>query len=361
MDKIKSIHYLRGIAAILVVCFHIRGYINGVYAQENLGDLLFFSGASGVDLFFIISGFIIAMSSDRTKDSFLPFIIKRLFRIYPVFICTLLLFVVINNNYSLSEIAMSLLFIHRDYHAEAPFFGYNILYPAWTLTYEIYFYIIFCISLTISKKHVILLSSFLLLSPVFLYQLFINGSVSLSANLSLKVAPSFLNALVNIQSSPMIIEFVYGMILYIFFKCQISLKHVGIISSTLIIIYISMFFSGYRFGYGPINFGIWALFLFVGCVLWEKINNIKDYAILNALGDYSYSIYLTHAVVLSVLTKYERSIPIYNSGGGFSKIIFTIACIVIVSYVLFNYIEKPGINIGRVIIKKIKIRCNNKI
>ncbi|HBE5860281.1 TPA: acyltransferase, partial [Escherichia coli] len=76
MDKIKTIHYLRGIAALLVVCFHIREYINGVYAQQNLGDLLFLSGASGVDLFFIISGFIIAMSTDKKHETTRTFIIK---------------------------------------------------------------------------------------------------------------------------------------------------------------------------------------------------------------------------------------------------------------------------------------------
>lgn len=66
-EKVNSIHYLRGIAALMVVFYHLKARLNDVYAQENLGDLLFNSGAFGVDLFFVISGFIICYATDR-KD-----------------------------------------------------------------------------------------------------------------------------------------------------------------------------------------------------------------------------------------------------------------------------------------------------
>lgn len=52
MKKVKSIHYLRGVAALLVVAYHNKQYLNEVYAQKDLGDLLFISGGFGVDLFF---------------------------------------------------------------------------------------------------------------------------------------------------------------------------------------------------------------------------------------------------------------------------------------------------------------------
>lgn len=49
--KVNSIHYLRGFAALMVVFYHLKANLNNVYAQDNLGDLLFNSGAFGVDLF----------------------------------------------------------------------------------------------------------------------------------------------------------------------------------------------------------------------------------------------------------------------------------------------------------------------
>ncbi|MBM7202884.1 acyltransferase family protein, partial [Citrobacter freundii] len=65
MNKLNSIQFLRGFAAVFVVAFHFRVALNDVYAQTNLGDLLFSNGAFGVDLFFVISGFIIHYSTMR--------------------------------------------------------------------------------------------------------------------------------------------------------------------------------------------------------------------------------------------------------------------------------------------------------
>ena len=45
------IQALRGVAALLVVLFHYRGYLDGVYTQTNLGTLLFGQGYMGVDIF----------------------------------------------------------------------------------------------------------------------------------------------------------------------------------------------------------------------------------------------------------------------------------------------------------------------
>ncbi|NSL37173.1 acyltransferase, partial [Citrobacter werkmanii] len=83
-----SLQYLRGIASLLVVLYHARGEISNVYAQSNLGELLFGNGYIGVDLFFMISGFVIMLSTEKDKSSF-SFIIKRLFRIYPVYLVCL--------------------------------------------------------------------------------------------------------------------------------------------------------------------------------------------------------------------------------------------------------------------------------
>ena len=51
-NKIQSIHLLRGIAGISVVLYHFKGYLNGVYAQKDLGQILFGSGAFWSRIFF---------------------------------------------------------------------------------------------------------------------------------------------------------------------------------------------------------------------------------------------------------------------------------------------------------------------
>ncbi|WRY23622.1 acyltransferase family protein [Escherichia coli] len=83
MKKVKSIHYLRGVAALLVVAYHNKQYLNEVYAQKDLGDLLFISGGFGVDLFFIISGFIIMLSSQKRNKFPINFMTEAFFQDLP--------------------------------------------------------------------------------------------------------------------------------------------------------------------------------------------------------------------------------------------------------------------------------------
>ena len=84
MKKIVSIHYLRGIAALLVVAYHNKTSGYEGLSKENYFEYLFKGGAFGVDLFFIISGFIIAYSTQKSnKHNLIDFAIKRTFRIYP--------------------------------------------------------------------------------------------------------------------------------------------------------------------------------------------------------------------------------------------------------------------------------------
>ncbi|MBZ6397130.1 MULTISPECIES: acyltransferase family protein [Pantoea] len=86
MNRIQSIHYLRGIAALLVVAYHNRSFSYEHYTGENWTEVLFQGGAFGVDLFFLISGFIIAYSTRRAEHSHLSdYVLRRFFRIYPVF------------------------------------------------------------------------------------------------------------------------------------------------------------------------------------------------------------------------------------------------------------------------------------
>ncbi|MBG4729017.1 acyltransferase [Pseudomonas aeruginosa] len=86
-----GIQYLRGIAALIVVLFHFRFVLDNVYAEKALGSNLLGGGAVGVDIFFMISGFIIvfATKSKRAANP-LDFAARRIFRIYPLLILTMI-------------------------------------------------------------------------------------------------------------------------------------------------------------------------------------------------------------------------------------------------------------------------------
>lgn len=354
MDKIKSIHYLRGIAALLVVAFHLRGVLNGVYAQSDIGDRLFVSGASGVDIFFIISGFIISLSTVRSeKHNALNYIIKRFFRVYPVLLISLVVFCLIIKTPEVSDLIKSALLLHLNYGMEAPLFGYSLILPAWTLTYEVYFYLIFLISMAISHRFRVLICSAILLAQFIVLQLFFNGELKFSGADSILLTDSSLPfGFLKLMSSPMLLEFIYGMLLFELRHLLKRIPNVKLLAFICVSFFVCAFFSRYRFFYGPVNFGLWAIVLVFGVLAYESQNRIKESSVLNVLGDISYSLYLTHVIVINAIKIHFPEMPIYNMGNGLPKFMFVIAICIVVAYFSHLYIEKPFIKIGRNLLRK---------
>ncbi|MEM8322497.1 acyltransferase, partial [Morganella morganii] len=83
--NLDYIQALRAIAAMLVVLCHARDFLKGT-EYEKIAHNLFWPGAFGVDLFFIISGFIIVYTSyNYNKNDTLKFIKKRFLRVWPLY------------------------------------------------------------------------------------------------------------------------------------------------------------------------------------------------------------------------------------------------------------------------------------
>ena len=84
---------LRGIASIAVVLFHFTfGYDNGL-KSFNANHIYFTYGRMGVQLFFLISGFVILMTLDNSKN-IKDFVISRFSRLYPSYWCSILFTVI---------------------------------------------------------------------------------------------------------------------------------------------------------------------------------------------------------------------------------------------------------------------------
>ena len=146
-ERIAVIEAMRGIASISVACFHF-----GVPLATALPQTLTSFGWLGVDVFFVISGFVIPLSlygrKYRTKD-FPAFLLRRLVRLEPPYIVSIVLTIVLwhlsaaapqfagyEPAYSFAQIGFHLLYL-------IPLTGYEWLGPNyWSLTYEFVFYII---------------------------------------------------------------------------------------------------------------------------------------------------------------------------------------------------------------------------
>lgn len=355
---ILSIQYLRGIASLLVVLFHYKFVLNDTYAQKDIGDLMFGNGYLGVDLFFMISGFVILASTEKDK-SCSSFAIKRFFRIYPVYLFCLISYCVLMS-ISFTEgmkFIKAIFLINLDYNAEAPWFGFSIVYTAWTLTYEIVFYLIFMISMTISHKYRSVVCSLIILSLYLILNLSFNDGIHLSPNPSINL-PAILDnfGLLKILASPMMIEFIIGMMLYNAFsiikKSELKTKGRNQVLLIGILFIIYFYSSGYNGGHGIVNVGFYCLVL-LSCVLYFEVKGgmafIKP---LNFLGNISYSLYLIHPVVMDALHTYSMTFPSYAKTQGFSKLLYMMSVSIIISALMYKYIELPFFSFARKIINK---------
>lgn len=97
-QRIYELDVFRGLAAISVVLFHYTTKYSEIYDSYDTNSLFNFSyGHYGVQLFFIISGFVIFMTINKIKTG-LDFVYKRFIRLYPIFwICLIITFFITTN------------------------------------------------------------------------------------------------------------------------------------------------------------------------------------------------------------------------------------------------------------------------
>lgn len=353
-NKLYSIQAMRGIAALLVVLFHSRVYLNNVYSQSNLGDLLFSFGYLGVDLFFIISGFIITHATyNKTQDSGFKYISKRLFRIYPAYIVALALLCVmrgldfssfqLTGGYTLENIIKSLFFIPLNFDAQGPYYGYSLLIVAWTLTYEVIFYAIFFIGMSINHRFRAAITSVLIIS-CYIITCIVNKNFELDPR-----HYTYNIKFIEIVANPIMLNFVLGMVAYYIFNKSIKIKHKTILPASYITLSISILLlaSGKFTGHGINKFGIISFLGFMSIVFMIESSNTQIHKWLLFLGNISYSLYLSHVVIILSLEKYKTSFPLIGETEGFSKVIGILIYSLILSSLMFYFVEKPSTKILR--------------
>ncbi len=171
--KLNNIQILRGISALLVCCFHFRETIN--LPGLNLGDILFNKGSIGVPVFFIISGFIMAFTTQRinfSRDSFQQitlFYKRRVIRIVPLYYLLTFAIMIPGGSFflyfhgaGLYELIHSLLFLPTK--KEFP-----VLFLGWSLNFEMFFYLIFGLSLFFKEKRYYFIVGFFILATMLGY------------------------------------------------------------------------------------------------------------------------------------------------------------------------------------------------
>src|SRR6266478_6157802 len=152
---IRPIQYLRGIAAMMVVWHHALGQIA---LSHQLTDLPPFGGY-GVDLFFVISGFIMLVTTWDKPITPVEFIKHRIRRVVPLYwLATSLMvvgaiaapFMFKTLKWDAAALTKSLLFVPYE-NLSFPGTISPLLVPGWSLNYEMFFYAIFALLLLVGR------------------------------------------------------------------------------------------------------------------------------------------------------------------------------------------------------------------
>lgn len=367
--KLDGIQCLRAFAVMIVVFSHFSIIINDLAGISGPINILTQNSPYAVDLFFFISGFIIVYTTKGNIPNrvvrFSDFAIKRILRIFPVYyICfaAFVLFVVIHDNYNsvgnikFNEIIKSFLLVPLNPYDKPPFYGYSLIVPAWTITYEVYFYIIFSITLLITSRYRAIVCSAILLIISILLQINFNGSFTIDAQSATITNGEHLSRFV-FASNPIIFDFIIGMFIAEFFNSPYHKKIdslMNILAPAFLCFGLASFVSMFRYGYGLTHGAIGALFLFISVLYYDFSGKISYPRSLVYIGNISYSLYMSHVVTINIADRYSNALFVYTQSLGWRRYFVVIAISITVAVIMNKLIEKPSTAIAKKLITKIK-------
>lgn len=346
LSKFAYIDSLRGIAVILVFLIHITFFLPVIKASlpSMLETALALGQFGGVELFFIVSGFTLFRSFDiRSKieeNAEKNFMIRRFFRIAPAYYFALIVAFIASKFFPIMPIKFSNLICHLLFISTV---NNNILFVEWTIFVEICFYImlpfIFNNLFEYKKINLLLLITFII-----------------------SVMTYFLPHKISIHLLPIkwFYIFIMGGLLYKYFKTyKIDNKYEGLLTlGTIFLLAIMLLANGNTiFNYFIYIFVSINMFLFFILIQNEKRNklwNLLDNRFLRYIGKISFSIYLTHLLIIKYITMFiiYNKCPFFGIWAFISISLFAFILSVIISHIMFKTIEEPAINFSKKLISQ---------
>ncbi len=297
LGRVETLEALRGVAALLVVLYHLQ-YIFEVKAGIVPFGGLFGSGDRGVDLFFVLSGFIIMTTHMRDIGSsvrLLPYLYKRSCRIFPsVWIMTLVAAALYADHFGGADKAAKL----EPWSVVAsalllPQNGPALVNVTWTLKYEVFFYAVFAL-LIVSRRFG--------LSVLLAWQ----GVIVLTAAGMLH----WVNPVAAFYVRPLCLEFGIGMFCaWLVLRQDLRMRAVFSSGCLLAVGLIGfaggLLYEALRVSHGleaarVVVFGGSSGTMILGLTRLERDGHIRAPALLAALGSVSYAVYLVHYSVITL-------------------------------------------------------------
>lgn len=293
--QIDALQLLRAVAVTLVALEH-SGQTLDAMGIGGVPDL----GAFGIDIFFVISGFILSLTVIKSRatpgfEAMWEFIKRRLIRIYPIYwvIALLTLFRLTLSHQILRHNYIPAFFLLPGLHSalSPAIFSYS-----WTMTFEMLFYVVLGLILFGTTRKAV---------PVLIVLLSISGSAGMFVNIC--------HPLVILACNPLLLEFVFGAVLaqmYVRYGHRRWIGRVLTVAGAVSALYLGKQHS-LSIAYGPAmifsnagvyarvaTWGVSAAALVAGMVFWSPSMKSAPARWSVLTGNASYSAYLVSALVL---------------------------------------------------------------
>ncbi len=290
-NNLVSLQALRAGAAISVSLVHLN--LISVMLQGGSNErATLYPLASGVDLFFVISGFIMVYSSGQLfgkSDSLYIFFMRRIARVVPIYWLTMSIDLFLERKpLSLTNLFGSYFFVPfmESDGSIVPLYGVG-----WTLNFEMFFYCVFSIMIMFRRSIAILGVSTVLFSMMVLENLLQTPPIP-----------------VIFWSDPIVFEFIFGMLLAVIYRRGIRLP-LPICLAMIVAGVCAVWWpspsmpplgwwvspSGSRF----LFWGIPATMVVAGAILQRRSLPFAVPRPIEILGNASYSVYLVHILVFN--------------------------------------------------------------
>lgn len=306
------IQILRFVAAAAVVFYHAQLTVMSYFKDVSF-NVVYEMGVYGVDLFFVISGFIIVYIGSTRETSAPIFAKRRIKRIVPFYwIMTFATFFLThipglarNEVSSPLHLLQSLFFMSWVNGPET----YPVLNVGWTLEFEMFFYVIAALAMATASRRWLVAGLFML------------GLVLVGHGTSFFLL------------NPIMIEFVFGMTVGAFLFDRRNFAWL-LAATSFVLVTLPVTGAAWR---------VWAIGLpaagLIALAIALDLRKVYRGKILPELGNASYSIYLTHVIAISFACKIAAIVTPHIAASVLTPLISIFA--IVIGYAAYRIIEKP--------------------
>jgi exopolysaccharide production protein ExoZ len=326
-NVIINLQLLRGIAATMVMFVHLETVLRYFWGSNPVRASMF----AGVDIFFVISGFIMVFVTERRLRRPSSFLLDRVIRIVPIY--WFFTFVTIAVAAALPGlgagvppldlIAKSLLFMP---YGDPPRFP-PILYVGWSLNAEMVFYLLFSLSLA--------------LAPQTRKRWLITAAAVVAILCAGRLAPP--DAGLRFYGEPIMLEFILGMALA-YWRRQVVRVPVLVAAALTVLGAAAILITPIVFGDVStfFLFGVPAAAIVAGLIALEHSGHCAPERLAVWAGAISYILYITHPLVISAFNNIQERVAVLRTpAGALVAALVAIAAALVFATLANRFLEVP--------------------